>query len=264
MQGKVVSVHGADAQWYEPTQIPQDKYLKIVQGRNLFLVTFITGSAVIWGLSLIPQWCMYRSVSWMYRKYCRGRVLDLTPKVADARDVRYYEMSNAVRVEFIVKERVDDDEYKTDLSLSEEEQTERRRALTLGFMLKNDYNWAGSSITFDTVERRETEMPDFRKYDTVVIRNELLNMGQEGARKMLNSAAAYVKEGGYVLLMDFGKPRWPLLASLTRWFGAATRSSMNLTHDYGRWVAEDNCYSIIAERRCLMGVHYAFVLQRKP
>ncbi|KEG13149.1 hypothetical protein DQ04_01181030 [Trypanosoma grayi] len=212
---------------------------------------------------MVPQGLMYRSLGRMYQTYCRGRVLDLTPKILDAKDVKFYEMSKAVRVEFIVEQRVDDRQYRIDESLSEAERSERRKAMTLDFMVRNDHNWVGSTVTFDTVEQREIEMSDFRKYDTVVIRNELLNRKSEDARHMLNSAAKYVQNDGHVLLMDFGKPSWPILVSLIRWFNSVTASSMDLTHDYNKWIKEDNCYSVVEERRCLMGLHYALALCRK-
>nr|CCC93941.1 conserved hypothetical protein [Trypanosoma congolense IL3000] len=263
MQGRFLIPQDREAHGYEQVQIPKDKYLKIVHGRNIFIATFVTGLGMAWGMSLVPQCLMYRSTSWIYRKYCRGRVLDLTPKIADRRDVRYYEMSSAVRVEFIVGANVvSDDYYKLDESLSEEEQSERRKAMTLGFMVKNDHNWVGSPVTFAVVEKKETEMPGFGKYDTVVIRHELLNMSEGDARSMLNSASAYVSKEGLVILVDFGKPTWPLLASFARWFSSATGSSTRLTHDYKEWIVKDARYSVVAERRCLFGFHYAMTLRQ--
>ncbi|ESL07424.1 hypothetical protein TRSC58_04886 [Trypanosoma rangeli SC58] len=264
MEKKILNASSAEGLGYEPVVIPQEKYAKVVRGRNIFLATCFGGAALVWGIGMIPQCLMYRSLRRMYRTYCRGRVLDLTPKIADAKDVRFYEMSKAVRVEFIVDQKVvDDGRYKIDESLPEAVQAERRKAMTLDFMVKNDYNWVGSTIVFDVIERRETELPDFCKYDTVVIRNELLNRTEEDAHQMLNAASTYVRKDGYVLLMDFGSPSWPTLLSLVRWFNSLTRSSMRLTHDYNKWIREDGHYSLMEEHRCLMGFHYALALQPK-
>ncbi|KAH9578242.1 hypothetical protein LSM04_009173 [Trypanosoma melophagium] len=262
MQKKILDADGGTGIGYEPVIIPKDKYAKIVQGRNVFFATCIGGAAVVWTLSMVPQGLMYRSLRKMYQTYCIGRVLDLTPKIADTKDVAFYEMSKAVRVEFIIEHKgVDDGRYKINDLLSEADQERRRKDMTLDFMVKNDHNWVGSTITFDTIERSKIEIPDFQKYDTVVIRNELLNKDQKGARHMLNSAAMYVKKDGHILLMDFGKPSWPILTSFIRWFNSLTASSMHLTHDYNSWIKEDARYFIVEERRCLMGLHYAFALR---
>nr|CCC51767.1 conserved hypothetical protein [Trypanosoma vivax Y486] len=206
---------------------------------------------------------MFRSLSRIYRTYCSGRVLDLTPKIADTRDVRYYEMSRATRVEFLVEERVivDDRHYKLDESLSNAEQGERRKAMTLDFMVNNDHNWVGSSVTFGVIERKEMEAPGFSKHDTVVIRNELMNLEERKAREILSIAAKYVKSNGYVLLMDFGVSSSPLLASFARMLKQVSGSSMHLTHDYRKWISEENLYLVAEERRCLLGCHYAIALQ---
>ncbi|RNF25757.1 uncharacterized protein Tco025E_01949 [Trypanosoma conorhini] len=264
MQKKIIDGNSAEGLGYEPVVIPREKYAKVVHGRNIFLVTCFGGAALVWGMSLIPQWLMYRSLRRMYQTYCRGRVLDLTPKIADAKDVSFYEMSKAVRVEFIVDQKVvDDGRYKIDATLPEAVQAERRKAMTLDFMVKNDHNWVGSTVVFDLIERRETELPDFHRYDTVVIRNELLNRTETDARQMLNAASTYVSKDGYVLLMDFGSPSWPTLLSAVRWFNSLTRSSMHLTHDYNKWIREDARYSLVEEHRCLMGFHYALALRPK-
>ncbi|EKG04364.1 hypothetical protein TCSYLVIO_004578 [Trypanosoma cruzi] len=264
MQKRIPDANSAGEWDYKPVLIPREKYAKIAHGRNIFLATCLGGAALVWGVSLIPQWLIYRSLRRIYQTYCRGRVLDLTPKIADASNVRLYEMSKAIRVEFIVDQKViDDGRYKIDGSLPEAVQAERRKAMTLDFMVKNDHNWVGSTVVFDIIEKGETKMPDFQKYDTVVIRNELLNRSEDDARQFLNAALNYVIKDGYVLLMDFGCPSWPKLQSCVRWFNSLTRSSMHLTHEYNKWIRDDARYLLIEEHRCLMGFHYALALRPK-
>ncbi|KAK7202338.1 hypothetical protein NESM_000305800 [Novymonas esmeraldas] len=247
---------------YQPAQVPREKYDKIVQGRNRFFLTTIGGAALFLGLSGLPQLLIQRSVRRVYREYCRGKVLDLSPKLYDEKDVALYEMSRAVRVEFLIEEKVvDDGRYKLDEALSEEQQEQRRRAMTLDFMIRNDHNWVGSTVNFATVLRADTQLPTFEKYDCVLVRDELLNQSGPKARSIFDSAAHYVKEDGLFLVMDVGKSRYPSIVKLARWFNKATNSSMSVTHDYHAWLRESMLYDVKEERRCLFGLYYALVLQ---
>ena len=249
---------------YQPAQLSKDKYEKIVQGRNRFFLTTIGGVALFLGLSALPQFLMYRSVRRVYRDFCRGKVLDLSPKLYDEKDVALYEMSKAVRVEFMIEKKVvDDGHYRVDETLAEEEQEERRRAMTLDFMIRNDHNWVGSTVNFATVLKSDVQTPGFVKYDCVLVRDELLNHTELKARSVFDSAASYMKEDGLFLVMDFGKSSYPQLNKLARWFNKATNSSMCITHDYHAWIKESMLYEVKEEQRSLFGFYYALVLQPK-
>ncbi|KAG5489136.1 hypothetical protein JIQ42_00759 [Leishmania sp. Namibia] len=247
---------------YQPVQVPREKYDKIVQGRNRFFLATIGGVALFMGMSALPQFFMYRCVRRVYRNYCRGKVLDLSPKLYDEKDVALYEMSKAVCVDFLIEEKVvDDGHYRSDGALPEEEQEKRRRAMTLDFMTRNDHNWVGSTVNFATVRRADTQLPGFTKYDCVLLRDELLNHNETKARHLFDSAAQYMKEDGLFLVMDVGKSTSPQLIKLARWFNKATNSSMCLTHDYHSWIRESMLYDVKEEQRCLFGFYYALVLQ---
>ncbi|KPI89402.1 hypothetical protein ABL78_1528 [Leptomonas seymouri] len=249
---------------YHPAQISKDKYEKIVQGRNRFFLTTIGGVAFFLGLSALPQFLLYRSVRRVYRDFCYGKVLDLSPKLYDEKDVALYEMSKVVRVEFMIEKRVvDDGRYRVDVALSEEEQEKRRRAMTLDFMIRNDHNWVGSTVNFATVLESDVQSPGFTKYDCVLVRDELLNHTEAKARNIFDSAAEYMKDDGLFLVMDFGKSSYPQLTKLARWFNRVTSSSMSITHDYHAWIRESMLYEVKEERRCLFGFYYALVLQRR-
>ncbi|KPA81913.1 hypothetical protein ABB37_04155 [Leptomonas pyrrhocoris] len=250
---------------YQPVQIPKDKYERIVQGRNRFFLTTIGGVALFLALSALPQFLIYRCVRRVYRNFCRGKVLDLSPKLYDEKDVAFYEMSKAVRVEFVIEKKVvDDGRYRVDEALSEEEQEDRRRAMTLDFMIRNDHNWVGSTVNFTTVLKSDLHSPGFTKYDCILIRDELLNHAEPKARNLFDSAAEYMKEDGLFLVMDFGKPSYLQLTRLARWFNRVSNSSMTITHDYHAWIRESMLYEVKEERRCLFGFYYALVLQRRP
>ncbi|KAG5490874.1 hypothetical protein JKF63_00996 [Porcisia hertigi] len=247
---------------HHPSQVPREKYDKIVQGRNRFFLTTIGCVALFLGFSSLPQFLIHRCARRVYRDYCRGKVLDLSPKLYDEKDVSLYEMSKAIRVEFLVEEKVvDDGHYRSDETLSEEQQEKRRRAMTLDFMTRNDHNWVGSTVNFATVLRADTQLPDFQKYDCVLIRDELLNHHESKARSLFDSAAKLVKEDGLFLVMDVGKPTSSHLTRLARWFNKATTSSMSFTHDYHKWIREGMLYDLKGEQRCLFGFYYALVLQ---
>ncbi|KAG5464555.1 hypothetical protein LSCM1_00746 [Leishmania martiniquensis] len=247
---------------YEPVHVSREKYDRIVQGRNRFFLTTIGGVALFLGLSALPQFLIYRCVRRLYRNHCHGKVLDLSPKLYDEKDVSLYEMSKAVRVEFLIEEKVvDDGHYRFDGALSEEEQEKRRRAMTLDFMIRNDHNWVGSTVNFATVLRAETQLPGFKKYDCVLLRDELLSQNETKARQLFDSAAQYMKEDGLFLVMDVGKSTSPKLMKLARWFNRATNSSMCFTHDYHSWIHESLLYDVKEEQRCLFGFYYALALQ---
>jgi hypothetical protein len=249
---------------YQPTQISKEKYERIVHGRNKFFLTTIGGVALFLGLSALPQFLIYRSVRRVYRNFCHGKVLDLSPKLYDEKDVALYEMSKAVRVEFMIdKKVVDDGHYRADETLSEEVQEERRRAMTLDFMIRNDHNWVGSTVNFATVLKADMQSPSFTKYDCVLVRDELLNHAEPKARSIFDSAGEYMKDDGLFLIMDFGKSSYPQLTKLARWFNRVSNSSMSVTHDYHAWVRESMLYEVREEQRCLFGCYYALVLQRK-
>lgn len=249
---------------YQPAQISKEKYEKIVQGRNKFFLTTIGGVALFLGLSALPQLLIYRSVRHVYRNYCHGKVLDLSPKLYDEKDVAFYEMSKAIRVEFMIEKKViDDGSYRVDEALTEAEQEERRRAMTLDFMIRNDHNWVGSTVTFATVLKSDVVSPGFTKYDCVLIRDELLNQAEPRARNIFDSAASYMKDDGVFLVMDFGRASYPRLNKLARWFNRVSNSSMSITHDYNSWIRESMLYEVKEERRCLFGFYYAMVLQRR-
>ncbi|CAM44488.1 conserved hypothetical protein [Leishmania braziliensis MHOM/BR/75/M2904] len=247
---------------YQPAQISREKYEKIVQGRNRFFLTAIGSVALFLGISSLPQFLIYRCARQLYRKYCHGKVLDLSPKLYDEKDVALYEMSKAVCVEFLIEERVvDDGHYRSSEALPEEEQEKRRRAMTLDFMIRNDHNWVGSTVNFATVLRADTQLSGFQKYDCVLLRDELLNLNETKARNLFDSAVQYVKEDGLFLVMDVGKATYPRLNKLARWFNNATNSNMCFVHDYHGWISESMLYDVKEEQRCLFGFYYALVLQ---
>lgn len=256
------NLEGASITAYQPAQVSQAKYEKIVEGRNRFFMTTIGCVALFLGVSAIPQLLIHRSVRHLYRKYARGKVLDLSPKLYDEKDVALYEMSKAVRVEFLVdKKVVDDGSYRINEGLSEAEQEERRRSMTLNFMIRNDHNWVGSTVSFATILKSSTELPGFTKYDTIVVRDELLNCNTVKAQQIFESAARLMSDDGTFLVMDFGKSRYSRLNNVARWFNKRTNSSMCITHDYHNWIRESLLYDVKEERRCLLGFYYAMALQ---
>lgn len=249
---------------YAPTQVPKEKYAKIVEGRNRFFMYTIGAIVAFVGITAMPSMLMNRGVRRMYRTYCKGKVLDLTPKLYDEADVALYELSKAVVVEFLVEKKVvDDGNYKIDASLPEAEKEERRRAMTLDFMIRNDHHWVGSPVNFAVVEREATQKHGFRKYDCVVIRDELMNLSTQKARELFNSATHYVSDDGYVIVMDFGKSSNPRIDRFLKWFNEKTDSSMTLTHNYSQWVEEDLVYKTVEMNRTLFGMYYTICLQKK-
>jgi len=249
---------------YAPTTIPKEKYAYLAKRRNrLLLFTFgaVVGIAVV---SATPHFLINRSVRRLYYTYCRGKVLDLSPKLYDEADCTLYELSRAVRVEYLVSQKVvDDGHYRIDESLPPEEQEERRRAMTLDFMTKNDHHWVGSPVTFAVVEKSEVQKPDFQRYNTVVIRDELMSHSTDSARRLFDSASEYIDKDGYLLVMDFGKSSYPMLDRWARWFNRKTNSSMSFSHDYHLWIQEGMTYDIVEEHRCLLGFHYSLALRPK-
>lgn len=250
---------------YAPTIIPKEKYARIVEGRNRFFLYTIGAAAAFLGATAIPSALINRSVRRMYKAHCRGKVLDLSPKLYDESDVALYELSKAVVVEFLVEKRVvDDGHYRIDESLSETDREERRRAMTLDFMTRNDHHWVGSSVSFRVVEREATQKPEFCKYDCVVIRDELMNWNTAKAKELFNSAAEYMKDDGSFLVMDYGKPRSPRLSSFLEWFNRKTNSSMSLSHDYSLWAKESSLYNVVEADRTFLGMYYTLCLRKKP
>lgn len=250
---------------YAPTQIPREKYAKIVEGRNRFFMYTIGGIVLFVGVTALPSIMMTRGVKHMYRTYCRGKVLDLSPKMYDETDVALYELSKAIRVEFLVNKKVvDDGHYKVDESLTETEQDERRRAMTLDYMVRNDHHWVGSPVTFSVVEREATQQSGFKKYDCVVIRDELMNLSARKARELFDSAAELLDVDGHLIVMDYGKSSNAPLDRFLRWFNEKTDSSMSLTHNYPLWIEEDVLFDIVEMRRTLFGMYYTMALKKKP
>lgn len=250
---------------YEPTQIPKEKYSKIVEGRNRFFLFSIGAVTMFMAASSTPQFLINRLVRRVYHRYCRGKVLDLSPKLYDEHDVALYELSRAVRVEYLVEKKVvDDGRYRIE-DLPEHASEERRRAMTLDYMVRNDHHWVGSPVTFTVVERGETTSPCFIKYDSIIIREELMNRKDHSARELFDSAAPLLDAEGHFLVMDFGKSSNRHFDGLVRWFNEKTKSSMCLSHDYNTWVKENMVYEVVEERRALFGFYYALVLRkRKP
>ncbi|EPY28018.1 hypothetical protein STCU_00117 [Strigomonas culicis] len=249
---------------YEPTKISKEKYAKIVEGRNRFFAVTVCGIAALVGACSAPQLVMSRAVKNVYRRFCHGKVLDLAPKLYDSTDVGLYEMSRAVRVEYLVEKKViDDGNYRIDETLTESDKEERRRAMTLDFMLKNDHHWVGSPVNFGVVERKATQEPSFAKYDCVLVRDDLMNYNSLEARKRLDDAATYMKTDGYFLVMDYGKSSYPSLNRMARFFKDNTNSSMCFTHDYHQWIKESMLYEVAEEKRCLFGFYYAMVLRMR-
>lgn len=248
---------------YEPAYISPKRYDEIVHGRNRFILATLGGAAGFFLLTALPQYCISRSVRHIYRKYCTGKVLDVSPKLYDKHDVSLYELSRAVVVNYRVARRVTDEGfYRIDHTLSEEQQNERRKAMTLDFMMRHDHHWVGSSVNFDIVEDADMSRADFRSYNCVVCRDELMLHSADEARRLLNSAARYIDTSdGVVLIMDFGKPHIETLARALSWFNRVTKSSMCLTHDYRRWIREDHVYDVVHEQRTLFGMHYSLVLR---
>ncbi|EPY39923.1 hypothetical protein AGDE_04005 [Angomonas deanei] len=246
------------------TQIPKEKYAKIVEGRNRFFLLSVCGVAAFIGITAMPQFFVNRCVKHAYKTYCRGKVLDLTPKLYDAEDVALLELSRAVRVEFLVEEVVvDDGHYKIDESLSEKEKEERRRSMTLEYMLRNDHHWVGSSVNFGLIERRKTLEKEFKKYDTVIIRDELLNRKTEEARQLFDAGHEYLADDGHFIVMDYGKSSNAFLADWMRWFNKFSESSMCFTHNYHEWIQESLLYEVVEERRAMFGFYYTLVLKRR-
>ena len=243
---------------YTPTVVLKEKYANVVAGRNRF-IKYCGMISVAVGLAyLLPNLILRRSIKRLFVDHCRGRVVDLTPKMTDQAVVDLYESSRAVRVEFLVKEKIFDDAgtYKIDETLPEKEQEDRRRSLTICYLTRNDPSWVGSPVTFDVIEEHNVVSSS---YETVLVHHELANLDDEEAATLLRKASDLVSPTGTVLVMEFGKPSVPSLSQFLSLFHARTKSSLHLNRPYDTWVQSKSPLSMKSCHRTLAGSHYSMV-----
>lgn len=247
---------------YAPTAIDKDKFAKVREGRNRFFKS--VGLVAVLGsiMYMLPVQAIRRSHLLAFRHHCRGKVLDLSPKVMDGRTLALYHASKATRVEFLVEKHVSCDKYQANDSLSETEQRERRKAMTLSFMCHNDAELVASSIIFDVVEQSQVRSPQFVKYDTVVIRNELCNLEDATAADVVTVGASLLGETGKMIVMEVGTPRWAWLTKFLKWFHRKTNSSLYLTRPYDEWIPRVGNLEVLDCRRNFVGSCYTIVCKK--
>lgn len=243
---------------YTPTVVVKEKYANVVAGRNKFIKYCAAISTAVGIAYLVPNVILKRSIKRLFVNHCRGRVLDLTPKLADQAVVNLYEASKAVRVEFLVKQKIYDDAgtYKIDETLPERDQEDRRRSLTICYLTRNDPSWIGSPVTFEVMEESKAEASS---YDTVMIHHELSNLEDEEASALLRRAGDLVSRQGKVLVMEFGQPSVRSLSRFLSLFHARTKSSLHLNRPYDTWVQSKSALSLESCHRSLAGSHYSMV-----
>lgn len=262
MQDQMQKLASGGQSAYNPTIIDPKKYQKAREGRNRFFLSLLACGAGISMLYFVPLAIVRRVQSRLFKSRCAGKVLDLTPKITDDKTVALYESSRALRVEFLVKEIIrDDGAYKVDETADEATQDERRKSMTLEFLTRNDPAWVTSYVTFAVVDEASTKCSNFKKYDTVVIRNELSNLDDAAAAAMLERAQALVAPEGHVIVIELGRPSLALLATFLSWFHTTTDSTIYLTREYDRWVPQ-HCkeLEVVESSRRLLGTHYALAL----
>lgn len=255
---------------FAPTTVSHAKYAKVVEGRNRFLVSAgVVGCAL--GLAyMAPLKMIRRLTASLWQQHCNGKVLDLSPKLNDAGAVALYESSKAVRVEFLVKDKEVADKPQSRFEVSqdsEESERDKRQAMTLVHLCRNDPIWIASAVTFDVVDEKQVSGPSFTKYDTVVIRNELCNYDDAEAEAIVKRGLDLLKDGGQMIVCETGQPRSPLATRALRWFHQSTNSSFHLYRDYCQWLAPlgQSCgASLIAGNRCVFGSYYGVVLRKGP
>lgn len=61
--------------------------------------------------------------------------------------------------------------------------------MTLDYLVQHDPYWYASPVTFATVEAASLTKPDCVKYDCVLVRDQLMALEPNIARRMFDSAA---------------------------------------------------------------------------
>jgi SAM-dependent methyltransferase len=251
---------------YSPTQVDPSKYRAVTQGRNTFLAVLLGVTGVVGAAYAIPNIVVRRYSTALFRTHCRGRVLDLVPKLGDTASVGLFEASPTVRVEFLVDERVfDDGNYRIDESTSETQQEEKRKAMTLEHMCQYDPLWVTSPVTFAVASRPEVAARKMEAlYDTVVVRHGLCNLDDEDVKKVVSEGLELLKPGGHFLLIEVGAGTIMCVNRAIRWIHRKVNTSMFLSRHYDtESFAKRSDLELVTFKRQLLGHHYTMAWLKK-
>lgn len=241
------------------TELVRAKYAEVARKRNAFLKKIAAGTVLIAVGLTIPRLLIHRSHAHYWRKYIRGNVLTLTPKLLESSVVDQLEATQAVRVCCVVRQRIKSDHHYAEVleaCTNDADKQQATRDMTLCFLKTNDPHWVHSTITFDTVLEDQVA----GNFESVIVDNELWHTPPEAAASMLASAARSLTPDGHLVLTDVSVPRWA--QSSVRRLNTRTESDINMAHDFPV-LLENAGLEVVEHKEVLCGFFHCIAARRK-
>jgi hypothetical protein len=267
-------------------------YEELINKRNVFF-KYMGAMVVVGGLLLsIPRWQLSRRTRSLYKRHCRGHVLDLSPKLLDGSSVALYESSPCLKVNFLVNTVVNTDAEYKDLvdELSEDDPKRKQLAkdMTIKFLESNDHTWVNSEVTFEVIPRSNPAT-----FDTVVLHSELWQHPTAEAQALLTEGnnrlrdrvlihpkvatkkskgkvkvaptqpeAKESNQTGRIILVDLAVPKsWTRTIKLLKWVHEQTEGNIYFTHDLPPMFEAAGLE--VVEHHPFFGVYHFYALQKK-
>ena len=229
--------------------------------------SFRSGAALLCSLGafcacgFVPTWWQNRIVRKAYRQFCKGDVLDLSPKPFYASYLQMYEASRSVsRVNYIVTSKnVQVNPRTLDYEDSEESATAQRDMMLRDAVREDDCLLLDRSFKFNLLTKDEVQP---LKFDTVVIRDELTTLKKDAAAAIVTQAVKSLKESGHGIIADYSLPSNDGVRSLCQVLKKEFESELHLDHDYPAMLAAQQA-EVCANLSVFGGTYRIVVFKRK-